>query len=156
GVVLPVEFFQPWLDELQATQAWNHFVNASADELKSVCSSLKAASLTFQFTNNQRQLLDEFLQKQDNNNLFAVRSSSPEEDLEGTSFAGGYETILGVNTNTLDSAIHQAFASCLDVRVVIYKKEHGFDITNPKLAIVIQQQIASDVAGVGFSLNPVT
>jgi hypothetical protein len=29
--------------------------------------------------------------------LFAVRSSSPEEDLVGASFAGGYDTILGVN-----------------------------------------------------------
>ena len=28
--------------------------------------------------------------------FLAVRSSSPEEDLAGMSFAGGYETVLGV------------------------------------------------------------
>lgn len=29
--------------------------------------------------------------------MFAIRSSSPEEDLVGISLAGGYEIVLGVN-----------------------------------------------------------
>ena len=48
------------------------------------------------------------------------------------------------------------FASSLDLRVFIYKKEHGFDVWSPCIAVVVQQQVDSEVAGVGFSLNPVT
>ena len=86
--------------------------------------------------------------------FFAVRSSSPEEDLEGASFAGGYETVLGVRPGDMEEAIKKAFASCLDKRVVLYKKEHDFSVDNPKIAVVIQEQIASETSGVGFTLNP--
>jgi phosphohistidine swiveling domain-containing protein len=38
----------------------------------------------------------------------------------------------------------------------LYKQAHGFDVRSPQIAVVIQQQIDSDVSGVGFSLNPLT
>jgi len=34
--------------------------------------------------------------------------------------------------------------------------EHGFDVLSQRIAVVVQQQIDSEVAGVGFSLNPLT
>ena len=68
----------------------------------------------------------EAVEKMDSAIMFAVRSSSPEEDLIGASFAGGYETILGVSYTNLEIAIKKAFASCLDYRVFIYKKEKGY------------------------------
>lgn len=108
------------------------------------------------FTTIQKQSIDEALGSFAENTLFAVRSSSPEEDLEGSSFAGGYETILGVKQTYIESAIKKAFASCLDYRVAVYKKENGFNSKDPKIAVIIQEQIPSDVAGVGFSLNPVS
>ena len=83
-----------------------------------------------------------------------MRSSSPEEDLEGASFAGGYETTLGVTTATLEAAIRHSFASSFDERVLLYKREHGFQLEHPRIALVIQQQVDADSAGVAFSLNP--
>jgi hypothetical protein len=38
----------------------------------------------------------------------------------------------------------------------IEETEHGFDDLTPCLAVVVQEQIDSDVAGTAFSLNPVT
>jgi hypothetical protein len=35
-------------------------------------------------------------------------------------------------------------------------RAHGFDATDPKIAVIVQEQIASEISGVGFSLNPVT
>ncbi|MGK0468803.1 PEP/pyruvate-binding domain-containing protein, partial [Clostridium sp.] len=78
----------------------------------------------------------------------------PEEDLEGTSFAGMYETLLGQRRESLEKAIAEAFSSCFDFRVMAYKKEHGMDLEGTSIAVVVQLQIASDVSGVGFSLNP--
>lgn len=72
----------------------------------------------------------------------------------GVSFAGGYETILGVTPANMESAIRQAFVSCLDARVVLYKRAHGFNVLTPSIAIVVQHQLNCDVAGVAFSVNP--
>lgn len=107
----------------------------------------------------QESLLKEALQQINGkkNQLFSVRSSSPEEDLEGTSFAGMYETSLNVSTRMLKKAIVTSYLSSFDERVAEYKKEHGFDkeaITHPKIAVIVQQQIDSEKAGVGFSINP--
>ena len=35
--------------------------------------------------------------------LYAVRSSSPEEDLSGASFARNYETYLGIKYNSIEN-----------------------------------------------------
>ena len=156
GFVLAVSFFAPWLDALRNTPAWAQFEKATAEQMPAACAALKKASETFTFNAEQAKSVESYLAAFPDNALFAVRSSSPEEDLEGASFAGGYETVLGVNKAMLSSAVLQAFASCLDFRVAAYKKEHGFDAGSPKIAVVIQQQIASEVAGVGFSINPLT
>jgi rifampicin phosphotransferase len=156
GFVLAVDFFQPWLEALKTTVAWSAFASAGADDMAAACAALKKASDDFVFNEKQASAIESELKNFASNALFAVRSSSPEEDLEGASFAGGYETILGVNKAKMEEAVLRAFASCLDFRVAAYKKEHGFDASSPKIAVVIQQQIASEVAGVGFSINPLT
>lgn len=156
GFILSVSFFLPWLQELQATMAWSEFIQSNQYDLETSCHALQQHVLTLSLTKQQEQELSEALQKYPKETLFAVRSSSPEEDLEGASFAGGYETVLGVSTITIEYAIKQAFASCLDYRVTVYKHEHGFALTDPKIAVIVQEQIPSEIAGVGFSLNPVT
>ncbi len=161
GFVLPVQFFSAWFDELKSSAEWNAFESsakpdATFEALRRACDDLKVKALQLVLSEDQQVALGNALKDFSSTNLFAVRSSSPEEDLEGSSFAGGYETILGVTTATMASAISKAFASCLDVRVVIYKREHGFSTHDPKIALVIMQQIASEISGVGFSLNPVT
>ena len=87
--------------------------------------------------------------------LYAVRSSSPEEDLSGASFAGNYETYLGIKYDSLEKYILKSFISCLDYRVFKYKLEKGFNVSEIKIAIVIMKQINSDASGVGFSINPI-
>lgn len=155
GVALPVEFFASWFEQLKKTEEWSVFLRADSGGSRKACDDLKSAAEKLTYNDEQRQALSEAL-KDNSSRFFAVRSSSPEEDLEGTSFAGGYETILGVTRKTMEDAIKRAFASCLDFRIVAYKREHGFDVSDPKIAVVIQEQMASEMAGVGFSLNPVT
>ncbi len=156
GFILSVSFFLSWFQELRDTKAWSEFIQPNTYDLEQSCYALKQHAFALSLTKQQEQELSAALQQYGKETLFAVRSSSPEEDLEGASFAGGYETILGVTTKTIEYAIKQAFASCLDYRVTVYKQEHGFAITDPKIAVIVQQQIPSEIAGVGFSLNPVT
>src|SRR5207244_7229311 len=79
-----------------------------------------------------------------------------EEDLGSASFAGGYETVLGVTADRLEAGVHTVFATCLDARIVTYKHERGLAAAEPRIAIVVQEQIASEAAGVGFSVYPVS
>jgi len=155
--VLSTEFFHPWMEQVKTTSVWNVYTQAKDDGMVAAANAVKHSCQTLAFTDDQQQTLVEVRQdlQAKGITLMAVRSSSPEEDMEGASFAGIYETVLGVTDGDLEAAIKTCFASALDERVVAYKQMNGFDPLDPKIAVVIQEQIASEVSGVAFSLNPV-
>jgi pyruvate,water dikinase len=87
---------------------------------------------------------------------WAVRSSAIGEDSAEASFAGTHLTLLGVvGVEALLDAIHQVHDSALDEAAAAYRRQHGLDPA-PRMAVVLQPMIASDVAGVLFTKNPVT
>ncbi len=151
GFVLTVDFFSGWLAEVKNTDEWNAFLSSTTKES---CDVLKNRASQVRFTTEQINALNEELKKLTGNKVYAVRSSSPEEDLKDKSFAGQYETILGVTDIHLEKAVIDAFVSMLDTRVVEYKKMNNIPVDNPRIAVIIQKQIASEVSGVAFSLNP--
>ncbi len=157
GFVLTVDFFAPWNATLEASPAWADVLRAGPDDLGAACLTLMGQGRSMRFTPQQVAQLDgaiRDLQSTTRASFFAVRSSSPHEDLEGASFAGGYESTLGVTPTLIHEAILHAFVSSLDERVFVYKQEHGFPIHQPRMAVIVQQQIDAQSAGVAFSLNP--
>jgi len=132
GLVLSVDFFAPWFAQIKSTTQWQAFAQADPDNLRKACDDLKATAEKLTLSAEQQKSLSDAMQSLASERLFAVRSSSPEEDLEGTSFAGGYETILGVTPEMMGDAIKRAFASCLDFRVVAYNENTGCRSTNLK------------------------
>lgn len=148
GIVLSVDFFEPWMTTIKASEPFNLAIQQVT---KDNWDNVKRTASKMTFTKEQQDLLTTSMIDGD---VFAVRSSSPEEDLEGTSFAGMYETYLGTTRPMLQETIALAFASCFDFRVMEYKNKNQMDLKNTCIAVVIQKQIASDVSGVGFSLNP--
>ena len=156
GFTLSVDFFTPWFEDLKASQQWKDFYNAaqSGKVTKKQCDDLKDAAENFTLTVEQKNELNRALESLPSNKVLAVRSSSPEEDTSSSSFAGIYETYLGISREDLDRSIRECFKSCLDYRIVVYKQQSSIDVTDPKIAVVVQSQIDSDVAGVAFSLNP--
>jgi len=85
----------------------------------------------------------------------AVRSSSPAEDLANASFAGQYVTVLGVrDASVLLDAIEQCWCSASAAAPSAYKKS----VTNAQpaeMAVIIQELVHAEVAGVLFTLDPV-
>lgn len=156
GLVLKVGFFAEWFAQLKSSREWAEFRDCTLETAPAACAKLKQKSVELRLSDAQLNVLESAVKKFSSATLFAVRSSSPEEDLEGFSFAGGYETVLGARKQELESAIRRCFASCLDERIFAYKAAHGIDPHDPKIAVIVQQQLDSDVAGVGFSINPVT
>jgi pyruvate,water dikinase len=158
AVFLSIDFFTKWIEQIKSTSEWHSLTQTKGDALSAAADNIKRISQALEFTGDQKQALSDvrkFLQSEEIS-LMAVRSSSPEEDLEGASFAGIYETVLGVKDGNLEEAIKTCFASTFDARVFAYKEKNGFDPYDPKIAVVIQKQIKSDISGVAFSLNPVS
>src|SRR5581483_10872777 len=86
----------------------------------------------------------------------AVRSSGTAEDLEGASFAGLHDTLLDIRgTAELQDAVKQCWASMWTARATYYRQSNGFDHGQARLAVVVQQMVASETSGVMFTGNPV-
>ncbi|UCG11344.1 MAG: hypothetical protein JSU72_12415 [Deltaproteobacteria bacterium] len=156
GFVLTVDFFTPWIEAVTAADQWQDFINAPPEEMTERAAVLPSLADNLSFNDEQARFVSQALERMEGFELFAVRSSSPEEDLAGASFAGGYETILGAGRETMERAVRQAFESCLSPRVFVYKRQQGFEINQARIAVVVQAQIASEVAGVGFSVEPIS
>lgn len=151
GFVLPVEFFQPWMEEVRASAGWKQFVKSPTKEC---CDELKLIAAQMSFNAVQKEEFYEVLEVLSIESTFAVRSSAPEEDMETASFAGQYATVLGVDNNGLEKAVARVFASMLDIGVVEYKRRCKLSTNNPAMAVIVERQISADVAGVAFSANP--
>ncbi len=86
------------------------------------------------------------------NGPFAVRSSAVGEDSLDGSFAGIFETILGV-TGRAD--LSDAIAACLSSRDSVRAAAYGGGEAGP-MAVVVQELVDADTAGVAFAADPVT
>ena len=113
GFTLAIAFFDPWIAILQAAPEWDAVQTAlrNEEDIHPSTMALKAVCAKLTWTDTQEQQLTEALKAFPADSFFAVRSSSPDEDLAGASFAGGNETFLGVTQATLLDAVRDAFAS---------------------------------------------
>jgi phosphohistidine swiveling domain-containing protein len=87
--------------------------------------------------------------------FFSVRSSSTMEDLAGAAFAGQHETFLHVRADDVIPRVRACYASLWADRAVAYRERQGFDHAQAAMAVVVQEMVPSECAGVGFSINPV-
>jgi pyruvate,water dikinase len=90
--------------------------------------------------------------------LLAVRSSAVDEDGAGASFAGQFDTVLGVRADAdgaaLWDAIRRVWSSVFSAHAVAYRARQGGSA--PYMAIIVQQMVDAERAGVAFSVDPVS
>ncbi|TAN33279.1 phosphoenolpyruvate synthase [bacterium] len=88
---------------------------------------------------------------------YAVRSSATAEDLPTASFAGQQDTYLNiVGPAAIFEHISRCWASLFTERAVTYRLRNGFDHRSVHMAVVVQQMIFPEAAGVLFTADPVT
>ncbi len=86
----------------------------------------------------------------------AVRSSATSEDTGSTAFPGMNQTFTNVaGDEALLARIVDCWASLFGERVFAYWRAMGLD-QEPAIAVVVQQMIEADSAGVMFTLDPST
>lgn len=87
----------------------------------------------------------------------AVRSSATAEDLPTASFAGQQDSYLNVvGTAEVLRHVSRCWASLFTERAVTYRLRNGFDHREVRMAVVVQQMVFPDSAGVLFTADPVT
>ncbi|MEO0929971.1 MAG: PEP/pyruvate-binding domain-containing protein, partial [Pseudomonadota bacterium] len=88
--------------------------------------------------------------------LVAVRSSASAEDSEAASYAGQQETYLEVSGGEdVRKRIIDCWASFFSERAMFYRGEKG-SLDDLRMAVVVQNMVDADKAGVAFSNHPVT
>jgi len=91
-----------------------------------------------------------------NVSIVAVRSSATVEDAPDASWAGQFETYLGVTRDGLVDAIQRCRDSAKSARVNAYRAEQGADNSTIAVAVIVQAMVDADAAGVCFTVHPVT
>jgi rifampicin phosphotransferase len=84
----------------------------------------------------------------------AVRSSATAEDLEGASFAGQQDTYLNVRGDGLLDAVRDCWASLWTARAMAYRARQSIAPGSVTLAVVVQEMVDAEAAGVLFTANP--
>src|SRR5215207_4622305 len=88
---------------------------------------------------------------------YAVRSSATAEDLPTASFAGQQDTYLNVvGPAAVLEHVSRCWASLFTERAVTYRQRSGIDHRTVHMAVVVQQMVFPQAAGVLFTADPVT
>ncbi|AAB85607.1 phosphoenolpyruvate synthase [Methanothermobacter thermautotrophicus str. Delta H] len=87
----------------------------------------------------------------------AIRSSATAEDLPEASFAGQQDTFLNIRgaEDVLDY-VRRCWASLFEARAIFYREENNFDHSKVYIAVVVQEMVDAEKAGVMFTVHPST
>ncbi|MBL7696638.1 MAG: phosphoenolpyruvate synthase [Chitinophagaceae bacterium] len=100
---------------------------------------------------------EEILLHLDEKTAYAVRSSATAEDLPTASFAGQQDTFLNIiGKQSVLEHISKCWASLFTERAIIYRMQNGFDHRRVSLAVIIQEMVFPQVAGIMFTADPIT
>jgi pyruvate,water dikinase len=88
---------------------------------------------------------------------YSVRSSATAEDSPTASFAGQHDTYLNVvGLPAILQHIGRCWASLFTERAVTYRLQNGIDNRKVHMAVVVQQMVFPQAAGVLFTADPIT
>ena len=89
--------------------------------------------------------------------LVAIRSSATAEDLPEASFAGQQDTFLNIyGAESVIDYVRKCWASLFEARAIFYREENNFEHSKVYIAVVVQEMVESEKAGVMFTVNPST
>lgn len=86
---------------------------------------------------------------------YAVRSSATVEDGASHSFAGQFDSFLNVQGEAaLLTSIRKCWLSLFSERALAYQRNHGLSPRRAAMAVLVQEMVPADAAGVLFTVNP--
>jgi len=166
GFVITSATYQKFMDETGITQEIMDILNAldvnnnkelqeSAREIKKI---IKETEIPDEISNLIIEAYNALCHRIEKENAFvAVRSSATAEDLPEASFAGQQDTYLNVKgPEDLIKYVRNCWASLFEARAIFYREENNFDHSKVYIAVVVQEMVDAEKAGVMFTVHPST
>ncbi|AFY38427.1 Pyruvate, water dikinase [[Leptolyngbya] sp. PCC 7376] len=97
-----------------------------------------------------------FHKLESNNKFVAIRSSATSEDGQLLSFAGQFKSFLNVSSQNIEDAVIEVWKSAQNKSVSSYQKAQKIQSSSQSMAILIQPMIVAELAGVAFSVDPIS
>ncbi len=88
--------------------------------------------------------------------LVSVRSSATMEDSPAMSFAGIFDTSLGISESSLITSVKRCWLSMYAKRARDYCSTNRISFRDLRMGVIIQSMIESDISGVCFTANPIS
>ena len=162
GFIVRSEMFNAFME---ANGLWDYVfekldtIDFSSDaSLISVAAEIREHIISMPVPDEMSKSIVEFYSSIGNGSApVAVRSSGTAEDLDDASFAGQQETFLFVIGNEdVVKYIKECWASLYNDRAIFYRREKNFDERSISIAVVVQNMVNAQKAGVMFTSNPIT
>jgi pyruvate,water dikinase len=159
GFVVLAKAFEKFIKEtdisIELDAMWDRLNIKNTDNLEENSTIIRDVIIKKEFPEEiKKEILDAFNKL--NSQYVAVRSSATAEDSKQDAWAGQLETCLYVNKENLLENVKKCWASLFTPRALFYRIERGFRKKNVSVAVVIQKMVNSEIAGVCFTVHPVT
>lgn len=154
GWVIPREAVEALLDQQGLLEPIRNALSGlTPDTVDDVANRLEQLSRNLMLSEPERQSIRDALGGEGS---WAVRSSGTLEDLAEASFAGQYQTWLNVSVSAVSDRVLDCIRSLWRRPVLTYLLHQGLDPAKASLAVLIQEMVPADLAGVMFTVNPNT
>ncbi|MDR2411931.1 MAG: hypothetical protein LBD88_05230 [Candidatus Peribacteria bacterium] len=141
--VIDSDFFEQHLKYINFWQKISIAKMRKTNELK------KAQKLIIE-SHISRELKDKLSKIKNNIRFWAVRSSANVEDSKNNSWAGRFESFIGIKQKDLEQNIKKVWASVFRAKVISYLDDLK-NIKKIKMSVLLQTAIDADVSGVLFT-----
>ncbi len=125
------------------------------EEIWDCATRIRNIFLKNQIPDSLKSYLTEKIQSHFSGKALVIRSSAPDEDASGSSFAGLHESFVNVRgTSSIIDHIRLVWASLWSDAALLYRQEIGLDVDKSEMAVVLQETVTGNRSGVVFSQNP--
>lgn len=140
----------------EALKDVEQLAQADVTQMEAQCAKLQERLRAVEVPGDVMAAIDQMMSAYPAGTAFSVRSSATTEDLGGAAFAGQHETYLNrTGTDDVIRHVKECWISLWSGRAVTYRVGANFEIADTAMAVVVQRMVFCDVAGVGFSMNPI-
>ena len=135
----------------------SHVTSEDAEAIRTISAEIRWALEGIPLPDDVSAAITAALERLDEHGAYAVRSSATVEDLPTASFAGQHDTYLNVmGPAAILHHVSRCLASLFTERSVKYRLRNSFDHRNVSMAVVVQQMVLPQAAGILFTVDPVT
>ena len=166
GFVITAGTYQKFITETGIVDQINNMLATldinNTPELQKVAEDIKQLIVTTDIPDDIQTAIIESYNKlcmdvEKDDVVVAIRSSATAEDLPDASFAGQQDTYLNISgIDDVLTNVRMCWASLFEARAIFYRAENDFDHSKVLIAVVVQQMVNSEKAGVMFTVDPST